>query len=58
MQLRKITKEEFESLSENENFEFLNGCFFDEETDNLIAFPYYENPFDEPIRYYKLEELK
>lgn len=57
MQLKEISKQEFEELFENENFSFLNGCCFDEETDNLIAFPYYESPLEEPSKYYKVVEL-
>lgn len=58
MQLKEITKKEFESLFTNENYGFVNGCCFDEETDNLIAFPYYESPIDEPSRYFKAVEIE
>lgn len=31
---------------------FFNGCWFDTETDNIIAFPFYCLEADEPYKYF------
>lgn len=52
--LKQITKDAFEQIGCNENTYFVNGCFFDERTDNLIAFELYTH---RGFKYYKVEEI-
>ena len=41
MKLIEITEAEYNRLGDPLNTYFSNGCIFDEETDNLIAFSWY-----------------
>lgn len=55
MTLKKITKEEFEKLEYNMKNYFANGAIWEEETDNLIAFPKYTKIEDEEVEeFYKI----
>lgn len=57
MILEKISKEEFEKLEYDMKNYFTNGAIWDEETDNLIAFPKYIQIEDEEIEeFYKIVE--
>lgn len=38
MEIREITKDEFQKISKAEKTYFQNGVIFDERNDNLIAF--------------------
>lgn len=52
--LKQITKDAFEQICFNEDTYFVNGCFFDERTDNLIAFKLYTQ---RGFKYYKVEKI-
>lgn len=52
--LKQITKDAFEKIGCNEDTYFVNGCFFDERTDNLIAF---ELNTHRGFKYYKVEKI-
>ena len=54
MSVVEITGEEFGKLCERADIYFANGCLFDEETDNLVAFERYESGFSYPDKYYKV----
>lgn len=54
IKLIQIDKSEFDRLSNCEETYFTNGCLFDDDNDNLVAFPLYSNPTDEPDNYYKV----
>jgi len=54
MKLEEITEKEWERLDKDSHYYFANGCIFDEETDNLIAFQWYESAFTGPSKYYKV----
>ncbi len=56
MKLEEITKEEWERLDKDSHYYFVNGCIKDEETDNLVAFQWYESAFAGPSKYYKVVE--
>ena len=54
---KEITVKEFNRLcvcSDKGKTYFTNGCIFDEETDNLIAFSWYASPTEEASRFYKV----
>lgn len=59
MKLKEITVKEFNRLcvcgDKGETY-FANGCIFDEETDNLIAFCWYASATEEASKYYKVVE--
>jgi hypothetical protein len=52
--LKQITKDAFEQIGCSEDTYFVNGCFFDERTDNLIAFELYTH---RGFKYYKVEKI-
>ena len=54
MQVVEITVNEWNELNYNSDNYFANGCVFDEATDNLIAFPVYEDGLHEAGKYYKV----
>lgn len=43
-------------MNYREDTYFANGCIFDEETDNLIAFGWYKDAIHEVCKYYKIIE--
>ena len=53
MKVIEITEAEWNQLNYQNNTYFCNGCVFDEETDNLIAFSWYEDALHEASKYYK-----
>ena len=57
MELEEITEEEFKEIGDMLCTYFCNGCFFDEYSDNLIAFPFYESGEEKPSKYFKVVEL-
>lgn len=57
MKLIEITEAEFNSLCpDNDKTYFSNGCIFDEETDNLIAFSWYASATEAASKWYKVVE--
>lgn len=55
MRLKEITLAEYNRLcGDNGKTYFSNGCIFDEETDNLIAFCWYKDAKSEASKYYKV----
>ena len=54
MTCKEITVAEWNELDYREDTYFANGCVFDEKTDNLIAFSWYEDELHEAGKYYKL----
>ena len=54
MTCKEITVAEFNRICETSNTYFSNGCIFDEETDNLIAFSWYASATEEASKYYKI----
>lgn len=57
MKLQEITLDEFNRLCPgNDKTYFSNGCIFDEENDNLIAFCWYASPTEAASKYYKVVE--
>lgn len=57
MKLIEITEAEFNKLCpDNDKTYFVNGCLFDEETDNLVAFSWYASATEEASKYYKVVE--
>lgn len=57
MKLIEITLDEFNRLCPgNNNTYFSNGCIFDEETDNLLAFSWYPSATEAASKYYKVVE--
>ena len=55
MKLQEITLDEFNRLCPGNNKTyFSNGCIFDEETDNLIAFSWYPSATEAASKYYKV----
>ena len=57
MKLQEITEAEYNRLGYlPKNTYFSNGCIFDEETDNLIAFSWYASATEEASKYYKVVE--
>lgn len=53
MTIKQITKTEYVEISDKETTYFVNGCIFDEETDNLLAF---EKLQDETFTYWQVVE--
>jgi hypothetical protein len=57
MKLKEITLDEFNRLcSDDDKTYFSNGCIFDEDTDNLIAFCWYASAIEAASKYYKVVE--
>ena len=56
MELKEITKEEFNELDNTSSTYFSNGCIFDEFTDNLIAFCWYKDGHSEASKWFKVVE--
>ena len=56
MALKEITEEEFNEICNVTGNYFCNGCAFQEGTDNLLAFPFYEGAFEEPSKYFKVKK--
>lgn len=54
MTCKEITVAEWNELNYREDTYFANGCVFDEKTDNLIAFSWYEDELHEASKYYKI----
>lgn len=52
----EITESKFEELCNSSSNYFCNGCIFDEDTDNLVAFPWYPSIHEEPSKYFMLVE--
>lgn len=52
--LKQITKDAFEKIGCSEETYFVNGCFFDEKTDNLVAFELYTH---RGYKYYQIERI-
>ena len=51
MELKKLTIPEWNELNFRSDTYFANGCLFEENTDNLIAFPVYDSGMEEPVKY-------
>ena len=51
MELKKLTISEWNELNFRDDTYFINGCLFEEHTDNLIAFPVYDSGSHEPVEY-------
>lgn len=47
MKVKEISVNDWDNLNFSEDTYFCNGCVFDEKTDNLIAFSWYENELHE-----------
>lgn len=58
MEIIEITVAEWNKLNLQQNTYFINGCLFDEVTDNLIAFARYRSGTQRPDKYFKVEEIK
>lgn len=56
MALKEIAEKEFNEICNAPGNYFCNGCAFQEDTDNLVAFPFYESAFEEPSKYFKVEK--
>ena len=57
MKLIEITKAEYEKLwADCHYYYFCNGCIFDEETENLVAFEWYKGSESEPSKWFKVVE--
>ena len=56
MKLIELTEAEYEKLCSNCNYYFCNGCLFEQETDNLIAFEWYKDADSEPSKWFKVVE--
>lgn len=56
MKLIEITEAEYNRLGDPFNTYFSNGCIFDEETDNLLAFSWYPSATEAASKYYKVVE--
>lgn len=54
MEVIEITVNEWNKLNFDSKNYFSNGCVFDEETDNLIAFSFYEDAYHEAGKFYKV----
>ena len=54
IKLFEITNAEWNQLNLRQDTYFCNGCVFDEETDNLIAFSWYEDAMHEADKFYKV----
>lgn len=54
MKINEITPEEWQKLNLAENTYFCSGCLFDEKTDNLIAFGWYQDEFHEAEKFYQV----
>lgn len=54
MKIIEITVNEWNELNFNSDNYFANGCVFNEETDNLIAFSWYEDALHEAGKFYKV----
>ena len=54
MGIVEITVQEWNELNYRKDTYFCNGCVFDEKTDNLLAFSYYEDELHEADKFYKV----
>lgn len=57
MKIKEITQYEFETIipkKQTNGAYYVNGCFFAEITDNLVAFSVREKPFSPPVGYYEV----
>ena len=54
MGIVEITVQEWNELNYRKDTYFCNGCVFDEKTDNLLAFGYYEDELHEAGKFYKV----
>jgi hypothetical protein len=54
MKLREISKNEFESLFDTDLYYFVNGCAFEEDTDNIVAFEWFTGDNNEPLKHYEV----
>ena len=51
IRLLELTIPEMNDLNFRSDTYFANGCLFEENTDNLIAFPVYDSATEEPVKY-------
>lgn len=56
MKLVEISEKEWNEIDKHNDNYFSNGCVFDEETDNLIAFCWYKDAMSAASKYYKVVE--
>lgn len=56
MELVEITEKEWNEIDTQNGSYFSNGCIFDEETDNLVAFSWYASATEAASKYYKVVE--
>ena len=54
MRVIEITVQEWDELNFSSENYFANGCVFEESTDNLIAFSWYEDSYHKAGKYYKV----
>ncbi len=54
MKVKEISVNDWDNLNFLEDTYFCNGCVFDEKTDNLIAFSWYENELHEVRKYFEI----
>lgn len=54
MKLKEIMIKEYNRLCGDKKTYFSNGCIFDEDTDNLIAFCWYKDAMSEASKFYKV----
>lgn len=56
MKLVEISEKEWNEIDKHNDNYFSNGCVFDEETDNLIAFCWYKDAISAASKFYKVVE--
>lgn len=56
MKVIEITEAEYNRLGDSSNTYFSNGCIFDAENDNLIAFSWYQSATEAASKWYKVVE--
>ena len=54
MKVIEITVAAWNEIAMSKGVYFCNGCLFDEKTDNLIAFGWYEDELHEVDKFYKV----
>jgi hypothetical protein len=54
MTCKEISVADWNKLSFSTGNYFANGCLFDEKTDNLVAFSWYEDELHEVGKYYQV----
>ena len=54
MKVIEITVAAWNKIAMSKGVYFCNGCLFDEKTDNVIAFSWYEDELHEVGKYYKV----